>query len=298
MFKQITAISLCAALLSLAGCASTTGTGAVGVTRQQLLTVSSEEVNAKAAQAYSTLMGEAFQAQKLNVDPVQTVRVRQIAQRLEAQVRGFRPDAVNWSWEVNVIDTDKINAFCAPGGKIGVYAGLIKQLDLSDDELAAVLGHEIAHALREHSREQASQNQLAAAISDGIAKSGTRNARTKSDIAAFVSVLFVQLPFSREMELEADVMGLELAARAGYDPNGATNLWRKMQAAAGRQTVDFFSTHPDNGKRVAELEAAIPKVPPSTERRPCEIGTRAPSQCPLVTPKRLLGQAIRRALRL
>jgi predicted Zn-dependent protease len=183
-----------------------------------LLIVPSAEINAQAAEGYMKLSSYASQAGKLNTDAALTARVKGVATRLIHEVPVFRPDAAGWQWDVSVFESDKINAFCMPGGKIGIFSGLVKKLDLSDDEIAIVMGHEISHALREHSREKASQRRLSGAIVQAIANSNSRYAAANASLANLGSQLFVQLPFSREMELEADLMGLELSARAGYDP--------------------------------------------------------------------------------
>jgi predicted Zn-dependent protease len=235
--------------------------GAVGVGRPQLLTVPAEQVDGAAAARYFKLSGVAGSAGKLNTDPVLTARVKAVAQRLVAEVGAFRPDAAKWRWEVNVFDSDQLNAFCVPGGKIGVYSGLVRRLDLSDDELAAVLGHEIAHALREHTREQVSQADLSSTIVDVIAGSGLRYSAVASVLTDFGSVYLVRLPFSRQMESEADLIGLELMARAGYDPRLASNLWRKLQAQEGTPgSAEFFASHPSNEFRIDQVEAATPRV--------------------------------------
>ncbi len=245
----------------VAGCATSTRPGAVGVSRPQLLTASVSQVNGQAAAGYLTLSSDAGRAGRLNNDPAVAQRVKDVADRLIAEVGVFRPDAVAWRWQVNVFDSDQINAFCAPGGKIGVFTGLIRRLDLNDDELAAVLGHEIAHALREHTREKVSQAELSDSIVDVIAHSGLRYSGAASTIVGFGSVFGVQLPFSREMESEADLMGLELMARAGYDPRRASNLWKKLQAQEGSAaSAAFFNTHPSNEYRIDRIEAATPRV--------------------------------------
>ena len=155
--RIFTAISFCLSLVTLSGCETTTAGGAVGAQRSQLMLVSSEQLDQMAAQAYAKLQADAAKKGTLNIDPAMTRRVRAIASRLELQTRVFRADAPGWKWEVNVISSNELNAFCMPGGKIMVYSGLINQLRLTDDEIAIVLGHEISHALREHSREQVSQ---------------------------------------------------------------------------------------------------------------------------------------------
>ncbi len=162
-------------------------------------------------------------------------RVQAIADRLIAQAPNFRPDSAQWQWEVNLIKSDELNANCGPGGKIIFYSGLIDQLKLTDDEIAAVMGHEIAHALREHGREAMSK-----AYGIQMAKQGA-------------GALF---------ENEADLIGLELAARAGYNPNAAITLWNKMSKASEGAPPEFMSTHPASSNRIASLQAAIPKVMP------------------------------------
>ncbi|WP_298231435.1 M48 family metallopeptidase [uncultured Azohydromonas sp.] len=256
----------------LAACATSTAPGAVGIQRQQLLMVPAATVNAEAAKGFNQLSSAASSKGKLNNDPVITKRVRDIGFRLIKEVPVFRPDAAQWAWEINVFDAEEVNAFCAPGGKIGVYTGIVRKLDLSDDELAAVMGHEIAHALREHSREQVSQQALSGAVVQGIAASS--NSSAAGALAAVGAQFFLHLPFSRDMELEADVMGVELMARAGYDPRAAPNVWRKMQRlAGGQEPVQFFSTHPNSSNRIAALEAAVPKVMPLYQAR--AVGTPA-----------------------
>ena len=194
--------------------------------------------------------------------------MRRIAHRLVRQVGHFRPDASAWHWRASVGDADDLNAACSPGGSIVVTRGLIRRLDLSDAELAAVLGHEIAHALREHARERAAQAQWSDALVQtvqAVAMLGTRNAQfaagVGAELAAAGSEVLVQLPYSRAMESESDLIGLELMARAGYDPRAAARVWDKMAAAgAGTGPGDFLSTHPGNASRGRQLDAAVPKV--------------------------------------
>jgi predicted Zn-dependent protease len=247
----------------LSGCASSTAPGAVGVTRSQLIVPYSAIVNEHAAQQYAAGNLRARSVGKLNLDAALTERVRGIAKRLIREVPTFRPDALGWGWEINVIDDPQLNATCGPGGKITVYTGIVRRLELTDDELAAVLGHEIAHALREHGREEYSQKLLAAGLVKGIADSNIRYSAQKAELVRLGADFLVLLPYSRSMELEADVMGLELMSRAGYDPAQAANVWRKMQGVreSGRPP-EFFNTHPDHDRRIAELEAALPKVQP------------------------------------
>jgi predicted Zn-dependent protease len=254
-------LSAMAVVLVFSGCATSTAPGAVGVGRTQLLMVPSAAVNEAAALNYIKQTGSATSSGKLNSDLQLTSRVKGVAKQVINEVGAFRPDAVSWGWEINVIqDPNKIQATCAPGGKIIVYSGIVTQLDLSDGELAAVLGHEVGHALREHTREQVSQAHLSAAIVQGIASSNSRYASSNAQLAKLASEFLVARPFSRHMETEADLIGLELMARAGYDPKDAANVWRKVQAKYGSGGSDFLSTHPSHENRINELESATTKV--------------------------------------
>ncbi|MXR35915.1 M48 family metallopeptidase [Craterilacuibacter sinensis] len=252
-----------AASLLLGACQSTTMGGAVGAQRKQLLLVSSAEVNAGSAQAYQQNLLKARNSQTLNSNKAYTRRVKDISARLIRQVAVYRPDAASWNWEVNVFTSPEVNAYCMPGGKIGVYSGIIDQLQLNDDELAAIIGHEIAHALREHSREKISQD---VAQRQGLALVGALAGLSQGqmDMANMAGQYALTLPFSRGMETEADVMGLELMARAGYRPDAAVSVWRKM-ARLGGGGPEFMSTHPSGSTRIAELSAHIPQVMPLYE---------------------------------
>lgn len=259
--KAAVAAAVVAALAGgLYGCSTTTEGGAVGADRQQLLLVSSAQLEQMAAQEYRQLLNVAAQKRVLNVDAGATQRVRSIANRLIPQTSVFRPDARNWQWEVNVISSDQINAFCMPGGKIMVFTGLINKLRASDSELAVVLGHEIAHALREHSREQISQSTVAqTAIGIGAALFGLEGA---GDIAGAAYESLLATRFSRSHETEADRIGLELAARAGFDPRAGVTLWQKMLSASSGGPPQFLSSHPSGENRIREIEALLPTVMP------------------------------------
>ncbi len=255
----------------LGGCATTTESGAVGANRPQLMLISSEKLDQMAAQSYTKLKSDATGKGALNQDQAMLERVRAVAERLEPQTGVFRKDAPGWKWEVNVISSKELNAFCMPGGKIMFYSGLIDKLHLSDDEIAIVMGHEISHALREHSREQVSQAIAAqTAIDIGAALLGL--GQGGSDIANVGYEKFVATKFSRTDENEADRMGLELAARAAYDPRAGVSLWKKMiQASRGSERPpEFLSTHPAEESRVREIESLLPTVMPLYEaaRRP------------------------------
>jgi predicted Zn-dependent protease len=239
----------------------TTQPGAVGVDRKQHMLVSEQEIEKGADVAYDQELDKAKQKHALNTDQQVYQRVQNITRRLIPQTGTFRPDAPQWKWEVNVQTTEDVNAYCMPGGKIMVYTGLIEQLHATDAELAAVIGHEIAHALREHSRERISRayaEQLALA---GIAVA-TGASEATMQLASQVSAVTFQLPHSREQEAEADRIGLELMARAGYDPNSAVTLWQKMGKLSSGGPPEFLSTHPSGESRIRDLQALVPRVLP------------------------------------
>jgi predicted Zn-dependent protease len=239
----------------------------VGIERKQTMLVSEESVEQGAGRAYATELQNAQGGGKLNSDPALTMRVRRVAEKLIPVTAVFRRDAPNWKWEVNTLTTPEINAYAMPGGKIMVYSGLVEKLQLSDAELAAVLGHEISHALREHTRERVSrayEQQIALA---GLAVVTGIDAGAM-DLANEVASVTFQLPHSREQEAEADVMGLELMARADYDPHAAVTLWKKMMAADRSAPPQFLSTHPSSENRIAELERHIPQVEPLYQAAP------------------------------
>lgn len=267
-FKQHLQRASVAALLTaatlLAGCAAveTTGSGTVGVDRKQYMSglVSEAALQQEASQQYTSMMGQARAQGALDTNSAHTNRVRTITQRLIQQVGTFRPDARQWNWEVHVVNDSEVNAWCMPGGKIAVYAGLLNTLKPTDDELAAVLGHEMAHALREHSREQVSQ-QMATGLGLSVLSAVTGMQAT-ADLGAQLSKVMFTLPNSRTHEAEADRIGVELAARAGYDPRAAVTLWQKMDALGGARQPEFLSTHPSPASRMADIEQAAERVMP------------------------------------
>jgi predicted Zn-dependent protease len=248
----------------------TTRGGVVGVDRPQQLSVftpSAAQVAATARQQYLQVARVADTKGALNRDPTQTTRVRHIAQRLIPHTAVFRDDAVHWQWQVNVLTVDEANAWCMPGGKIAVYTGLIEQLELTDDELAAIMGHEIAHALREHTRERLGQQHAAAtgtALGSVLLESFT-GVRLGPLGSAFTRVMFV-LPNQREHEQEADRIGIELAARAGYDPRAAVSVWQKMAASSSGQSPQWLSTHPSHETRIRDLQDYAQRVLPLYEQ--------------------------------
>lgn len=254
------------AALLVAACATTTEKGAVGVERRQFLVVSSEEMDKGAAVAYQKVLQEQAPKGNLNQNPQQVERVRRIAARIIPHTGVFRKDAPGWKWEVNVITSPEINAWCMPGGKIAFYTGILEKLQLTDDEAAAIMGHEIAHALREHGRERASQ-QLATSVGAGLVGAALGIGQTGADLAGVVGQVTFLLPYSRLHETEADRMGVELAARAGYDPRAAITLWQKMaKISGGGQPPALLSTHPSNDERIKDLGVFSQRVLPLYEQ--------------------------------
>lgn len=247
------------------GCmATTTSAGNVGADRNQLMIVSEEQMEQSANESYAQIIAEAQKAGTLNVDAATVARVRAVAKKLIAQAGAFREDALSWDWQVNVISDSTVNAWCMPGGKIVVYTGIIQSLNLNDAQLAAVMGHEIAHALREHSREQASSETLKNA---GIAvvSSVAGLDENGSSLLGLAAQYAMTLPFSRSHETEADHVGTELMARAGYNPNEAVAVWEKMSALGGSQIPEIMSTHPSNASRIKDLTEISKKVYPLYE---------------------------------
>jgi predicted Zn-dependent protease len=252
-------ISLAVAALA-AGCETveTTKESAVGVDRRQHMMVSADAVNQSADKAYKDVIAQAQKQNALDRDAATFARVKQIASRLIPATGALRPDAPGWKWEMHVLSSKEVNAWCMPGGKIAVYTGLIDQLHPTDGELAAVMGHEIGHALREHGREQASQQmleQVGVGILGALTGVNTQLAQTIADVT-------ISLPHSRGQETEADRIGVELMARAGYDPHEAANLWQKMSKLGGGQPPQFLSTHPSNESRIADVTQDANKVMP------------------------------------
>ena len=263
--RVLLAISFSLSLVTLSGCETTTAGGAVGANRSQLMLVSSEQLDQIAAQSYSKLRADSAKKGTLNTDPALTQRVSAIANRIKPQTGVFRSDAPGWKWEVNVITSNELNAYCMPGGKIMFYSGLIKQLSLTDDEIAVVMGHEISHALREHSREQVSQA-IAAQTAIGVGAALFGLGQGSADVANVGYEALIATRFSRTDENEADRIGLELTARAGYDPRAGVTLWQKMiRASESGRPPEFLSTHPAESNRIQQIQSLLPTVMPLYE---------------------------------
>ncbi len=254
LFKKVFVYSFFGLLTTLVACqaVNTTSGGAVGVQREQYMFVSAEQVENQSAKAYRKILQEESKKGHLNENFDQVQRVRKIAKHLISQVGVFRKDAQSWAWEVNVITSKEVNAWCMAGGKMAVFTGLIEQLKLDDDELAAVIGHEIAHALREHSRERASGQMftnLGVAVSSALLGLG----QAGNEVLGQAVNLTLSLPHSRAHEVEADRIGVELAARGGYDPMAAVRLWKKMARLSGAKIPQLLSTHPAPESRMAAI---------------------------------------------
>ncbi|MGB7905344.1 MAG: M48 family metallopeptidase [Steroidobacteraceae bacterium] len=242
--------------LLVAGCA-TSPTG-----RKQLMLVSEEQAISSSRQAYAQEMGKYQKEGKLVTDRRVLERVRVITERLVAQAVKMRPDSSKWQWSVQVIDDPKtVNAWCMAGGRMALYTGLITKVDPTDDELAQVMGHEIAHALANHTAERMSTVMAANA---GILAAGlmSDNPGQAMAMAAAAATVAIKLPNSRTAENEADQIGIELAARAGYDPRAAVTLWQKMGKVGGSAPPEFLSTHPSDETRQSRLNALAPKMMP------------------------------------
>ncbi len=222
--------------------------------------VPAQEIETAAAQEYTKLLADA-RAKNVLAQPgnSQLQRLRGIAARLVPQTAQWNDRSRQWRWEVNLLASKQINAFCMPGGKIAFYTGILDQLQLTDDEAAMIMGHEMAHALREHARSRIAKSQGTGTILSlgaqllGLGQLG--------DLAASLGTQLLTLRFSREDETDADLVGLELAARGGYNPQASVSLWQKMgQASGGAGGPGFLSTHPSGPDRIQQLQANVPKV--------------------------------------
>jgi predicted Zn-dependent protease len=249
----------------LAGCTTSPLTG-----RSQYMVVSDQMAVSQSAAAYTQMMGELDKKKQIEAGTPRAQKVREITDRLVAQAVRVRPDAKHWAWEVKVIDDPKtVNAFCMAGGKMAIYSGMWEKLKATDDEIAQVMGHEIAHALADHTRERMSiamtsaAATTAAAVAITVAGGDDRAALALTGVQ-LASVMAIQLPNSREGEAEADQIGIELAARAGFDPKAAVTLWQKMGKEGGGPP-EFLSTHPSPQNRAARLAELGAQVAPLYE---------------------------------
>jgi len=258
-------IALAAIAIFLGGCESNPITG-----RSQIMLVSEDQAISQSKTAYTEMLSPLAKEGKINNDAATLNRVKTITERLVAQAIRYRPETQNWEWSVRVIDDpDTVNAWCMAGGRMAIYTGLINKLNATDHEIAQVMGHEISHALLSHTAEKMSR---AMAIQLGLgAAAATQSDDTKGQIAlqgmALAAVVALELPNSRTAEAEADVVGIEIAAKAGYDPRAAETLWAKMAkvGGSGESRFDFLSTHPAPVKRMETLRDLAPKMMPYYE---------------------------------
>jgi Zn-dependent protease with chaperone function len=269
--KRLFAVALAAALAGPALGQQQPKEG-VDVKKSGLMLLPASTVERTAAQQYDQLMRSAQQKGALNRDPAQIERLRRIARDLIPHSERFNKDALRWEWKVNLISSKNVNAFCMPGGKIAFFTGIIDALKLSDDEVAAIMGHEIAHALLEHGRARMSEAVLKN-VGISVAAAVFNLGSLSTELLAQAANLAVSLPYARKQESDSDLVGMELAARAGYDPRAAAAVWHKM-AALGRQSSgpqgggqppQFLSTHPSHETRIKEIEANLPRVMPLYE---------------------------------
>jgi predicted Zn-dependent protease len=227
--------------------------------------VPAEQVEAAAGQQYTQMTRDAQAKRALaGPDHPQVVRLRSIAARIIPFTREWNPRAAQWRWEVNLIGSKELNAFCMPGGKIAFYLGILQRLKLSDDEVAMIMGHEMAHALREHARERMGKT-AATRMGAGLVSS-LLGLGQLGDTALNMGAQLLTLKFGREDESEADLVGLDLAARAGYDPASGITLWQKMMKASEGAPPEFLSTHPAGNTRIADIERTLPRVNPLYQR--------------------------------
>ena len=230
--------------------------------RKQLVLVSEEQAQASSAQAYTNTVQEATKAGKMSTDAALNNRVKRITDRLIAEAKLMYAPSKDWKWSVVVLDEPKLNAWCMPGGKMAIYTGIVHKLALTDDEIAQIMGHEIAHALLGHGRERMSR---AMAMQGGFLVGSIVAGYDLTGLAPIADIALT-LPNSRTGESEADRYGVELAARAGYDPRAAVRLWEKMAKAGNNGMPEFLSTHPSPDNRIEALNALVPKMMPIYEK--------------------------------
>lgn len=245
------------------GCVTNPITG-----RRQAATVSDATAAQQSSLAYSQVLSQAQQQRALDTDPAATERVRAIAKPLIAQAVKLRPETANWKWDVHVLNSNEVNAWCMAGGKMAVYTGLLQQIQPTDDELAQVMGHEIAHALLSHQAEKMSRVQMQQVGLQLGVLAGAMAGYNLSGVAGLadqLATIGLQLPNSREAEAEADSVGIELAAKAGYDPEAAVTLWQKMIRVGGSSGPDWLSTHPNPQSRIAAMQARAKQLKPVYE---------------------------------
>ena len=230
--------------------------------RKQIMLVSEKSAIESSKQAYINTLEPFKKKGQLDSNPDMVQRVNRITSRLIKQAKIMRSDTTNWQWSVKIIDDPKtINAWCMAGGKMAIYTGLINQLKATDDEIAQVMGHEISHALANHTAERMSVA-MASDLAVNLYKSTIGDSTGTTSLATAAAQVALKLPNSRFSESEADKIGIELAAKAGYNPNAAVTLWQKMAKASGGSSLEFMSTHPSPTNRENTLQKLIPEMMP------------------------------------
>lgn len=258
MKRQILGAAL--SLLLLAGCGSVPVTG-----RKQVLLVSDQEVLSSSLAQYNTYMKSAPRSTSTTQSAMVTRVGKKIAAATEQYLRanGLADEVANFAWEFNLVKDDQVNAFCMPGGKIVVYEGLMK-LVASDDELAVVIGHEVAHAVAKHSNERMSQQMLAQygaqILGQSLSQKSTAVQTLANQVYGIGAQYGVMLPFSRKHESEADYMGLIFMSMAGYNPDVAVQFWQKMSAGGSASVPEIMSTHPSDARRISDIQKALPEI--------------------------------------
>ena len=258
--KRFKLTTLLLALFLLAGCSSVPLTG-----RKQVLLVSDSEVLSSSLTQYNDYIKTA----KKSTNTTQTAMVVRVGKKIAAateaylKANGMSSEIKNFAWEFNLVQDAQVNAFCMPGGKIVVYEGLMKRVS-SDDELAVVIGHEVAHAVAKHSNERMSQQVMAqygAAILGAVVSDKSAAVQKAAETVYGIGAQYgVMLPFSRKHESEADYMGLVFMTMAGYNPDVAVGFWQKMSAGSGGSVPEFMSTHPSDATRIADIEKELPSI--------------------------------------
>ncbi len=261
---------LCLTLLTLGGCADVAN----------MAGYDTQTLNQKAAQGYQQILGEAQSQNALDTRSQTAQRVHNVFNRMVPAANANNRTGIPFQWEMNVIRSDELNAWAMPGGKMAVYSGLVEKLNLTDDELAAVIGHEMTHALREHSKAQVGQ-QLLTGIgmqigSSILAQNSNVDPQTLQTGGAFLSEYGISKPFSRQHETEADIGGLMLMASAGYNPQAALSVWQKMEQAGSSGMPSFLSTHPSGADRIQVLQQHMPEAMALYQ----QSGGRAPAPMP------------------
>jgi len=262
--RQFLSILLIALLGFVAGgCATNPITG-----RSQAMMVSDAQAAQQSALAYNQVLAEAQKSRALDDDPAETARVQAIAKPLIEQAIKMRPETRSWHWDVHVLRSNEVNAWCMAGGKIAVYTGLLQKVRPTDDELAQVMGHEIAHALLSHQAEKMSRQMMQKlGVNLGVLAAGMAgyNVGSMAGLADQVATIGLQLPNSRDAEAEADSVGIEMAAKAGFNPNAAVTLWEKIMQVGGSGGPDWLSTHPNPQSRIEAMRAKAKQLMPVYE---------------------------------